>query len=128
MAANFETRTPGLWNFSGKLLVSLPVLNSGTDAAGKLTVTTITLGASVRVEPLLLVVGDLAPGGSVAVKATFVISSALQVGRSYLLNVRGTYIVGGITYGFALNRVITVPAAMPPPVDFLSAHVEVAVD
>ncbi|HEU4452661.1 MAG TPA: hypothetical protein VFR81_06350 [Longimicrobium sp.] len=127
-APTLETRTPEVLNSGGRVAVALPVLNSGNATAATLTLTSVMLGAAPRVEPALpLVLGDLAPDDSTSVNAVFG-AQGLTPGSKLLLTVRGTYRLAGVAYGFTLNRSVAIPAPVTPPVAFLSARVQAAVD
>ena len=124
----FSTRTPDVVNSAGKLTLSIPILNTGDAAAADVTITGLSLGAAARLEPVLpLVVGDVAAANVIALSPTFSING-LVVGGRYVVAIRGTYRSGNVAYGVMLNRYITVPAAIAPPVSLLAAHVTVAVD
>lgn len=126
-APSLQTRAPDVVNNVGRLWVSLPVLNTGAGTATALTVTAITLGTAARIEPALpFVLGDLAPNNTIGVAAGFR-SDGLVVGSRLTLVVQGTYRMEGSTFGFTLNRPVTVPPASAPVVPALAARVEVAV-
>src|SRR6185436_5929817 len=123
-----STRTPEVVNSEGRLTLSIPILNTGNATAARMTITGLTLGAAARIEPALpLILGNLAPGNTIAVSPAFSLNG-LVVGGQYLVVIRGTYRSGNTTHGLTLNRYVTVPAPIPPPVPVLAAHVNVAVD
>jgi hypothetical protein len=127
-APSFSTRTPGILNDGNAVAFSVPVLNMGAGTANNLRILTITLGSATRISPALpLFAGNLAAGNFVSVNASFS-SSGVVVGSKYLITIRGTYDVGSLSYAFAVNRFVTIPAPVSPPVAFLKAHIQVAVD
>lgn len=91
------------------LIVRLPIINEGTAVAGNVAVTAITLGTAPRLQPVSFPVplGSLPPGGVAVLEAQFS-RSALPTGALPLLTVRGTYSVGGVTQGFAVNQYVTI--------------------
>ena len=110
--AALTTGTPTLtMSIGGVLYVSLPVVNGGADALSGLTVSSLSLGPAHPLSPTVLPLteGSLAAGAVATVGAGFD-ASATPVGSRLLLTVRGTYQSGPATFGFALNRFVTVPA------------------
>jgi hypothetical protein len=125
-APSLSTTTPGVLNTAKGVSFSVPILNGGSVTAGSAVVTSLSLGTAHRLSPsgLPLFVGDIGPGNAVPVSALFD-ASALIVGHSYLATIGGTFTVGSATFGFRLNRPITVPAAVAPPMAMLAAHIAV---
>jgi hypothetical protein len=123
---SLSTTTPGVLNSVRGVSFSVPILNDGSVAAASVVVTTLSLGTAARLSPLglPLFVGNIGPGNAVPVSALFD-ASALTVGRSYLATIGGTFTVGTATFGFRLNRPITVPASVAPPMAMLAAHIAV---
>jgi hypothetical protein len=111
----FVTGVPGLSSEGSTTLHSaLPIQNNGTVAAQNVQITSIQLHGGARVAPALPAsLGSIAPGGLAVLLADFTGGSFVPGGR-YLLTLSGTYIVGGTTYGFSLNRALIVPAAAGP--------------
>src|ERR1044072_4280681 len=127
-APAFSTRTPDVVNSVNVLSVSLPLLNAGTAAALDVSISDITLASATRTNPVLpLLLGILGADNSISVNATFSAAS-LTPGAKYLLTVRGTYHFGSASYGFSVNRFITVPAPVAPPMKFLAARLVATVN
>jgi hypothetical protein len=125
----FNTGTPGVLNSGNELTITLPLLNIGVGDAANMKVTSMTLGSAQRLSPagLPLFIGGLAVNNTTAVSGRFA-SGELAVGSKALLTVQGTYELGGATYGFAVNRYISIPAPAPPPFVTLKARVQVATE
>jgi hypothetical protein len=112
--SSFATQNPTVISGAGKTLgINLPVENNGTAAVANLNVTAVELSKATLLAPTVLPVlfGNIAGGASFTVRATFNVRN-LTVGTKYLLTVRGTYSASNQTFGFAVNRYITIP---PPP-------------
>jgi hypothetical protein len=115
-------------NSNNVLAFSLPVFNTGTAPASNLRITGIILGSAVRTGPVLpLSYHDMAVNSVKMVNAGFA-ATGLIVGHTYLATVRGTYEVNNVSYGFAVNRPIIIPAPTVSPVPLLAAHVAFAVN
>jgi hypothetical protein len=128
MTPRFSTGTPDVINTAGNLSFSLPLINSGTEAAANLWLTDMTLNLATRLIPagLPVFLGNLAVDNIVPVNGRFH-GHGLLVGGRYLITVRGTYEFGGVTYGFNVNHDIIVPPPVASPIKFLNARVDVAV-
>jgi hypothetical protein len=126
-APNLSTTTPGILNTAKGISFSVPILNGGSADADGVVVITISFGAAKRLSPvdLPLYVGIIGTGSAVPVSALFD-SSALVVGKSYLVTIGGTYTVGSNTFGFRLNRPIVIPALTAQPMALLRAHITVS--
>jgi hypothetical protein len=107
-AAGVGTDSPNL------LLVALPIQNIGTATAENIMITSIKLASSTLIDPssFPLSLGDLPKEGIALINAQFD-SSPLIPRSNYRMTVRGTYDIGGKTYGFSVNRNITVPPSSP---------------
>ena len=107
----FTTQTPESGVVGSTFVVLLPVFNTGSAEADNVQVTSVTLGHATLASPSLPVsVGILAPADHYEIHLQFD-DSTLVSGQKYLLTVRGTYTVGTETFGFALNRFLTVSVA-----------------
>ena len=97
-----------------KLLVALPVFNAGTADAANVQVQSITLTSAAPLIPAAFPVGlgTIPMQGSATLNASFD-SSGLVAGTPYRLTVGGTYVFGGMTFGFTLNRSVTLPPLAP---------------
>jgi hypothetical protein len=106
------------------LLVALPIQNVGTATAENVKVTSINLVSSALIGPSVFPVslGDLPADANVAVNAQFN-HSALVPGSNYRMTVSGTYQTGGKTYGFTVNRNITMPKTSPGSFDLGSTTI-----
>jgi PEP-CTERM motif len=113
-AVRFVTTSPGLAIPGATLMVSLPLTNDGTVNAINVQVTGATLQTAPLTAPASFPValGTIPPAGSAVFEASFN-ASALAQNTQYLLTVRGTYEVGGLTGGFAVNRFIQLPPTSP---------------
>ena len=113
-AVQFITTTPGLGDAGANLLVALPIKNTGTVSAANVQVTAVSLRTATLVTPTAFPValGAVAAGQSVVFQASFD-AAGLSQNAAYLLTVRGTYQVGGVTAGFTVNRFIELPPASP---------------
>jgi hypothetical protein len=127
-APAFSTQTPVIENSANTISFSMPVLNVGTGPATNLLLRTVKVDAATRIEPTLpLFLGKLSPHHFTLINAMFS-SVGLTVGAKYLLTVQGNYEFDNVTYGFSLNRYLTIPAATAPAIALLNAHVDVTVD
>ncbi len=113
-AVHFTTNPPGIGTSGSSLMVAVPITNSGSVVASDVKVTSASLRSASLVAPTTFPVslGGMGPGTSNVFQADFN-AGALLPGTSYLLTVRGTYLVGGVLAGFTVNRFITPPAASP---------------
>jgi hypothetical protein len=111
----FSTQTPTTGNSASTFFVFLPVANIGSLAATGMRLTSVTLNhlgapATSTLVPAILPFtagsGYLGPSGARTLDLEFD-NTKLVKGNTYLLTVRGTYQVGGNTYGYALNRPVT---------------------
>lgn len=122
----FNTHTPTVINNESDIAVTLPILNSGQTSALSLTVVDITLRSTARLSPieLPLFIGNLATDNVSNISARFD-SNGLTIGESYLLTVKGTYVLDNELFGFSVNRYIHIPAITTVPLDLLKAMVSV---
>lgn len=113
-AVQFVTTAPGLGDAGANLLVALPIKNNGTVSAANVQVTAVSLRTAPLVAPAAFPValGAIAAGQNVVFQASFD-ATGLSQNATYLLTVRGTYQVGGVTAGFTVNRFIELPPASP---------------
>jgi hypothetical protein len=113
-SVRFITGPPGIGAMDSTLMVAQPITNDGTVNAVNVQVTSATLQMATLTAPTTFPVslGTIAPANSAVFEASFN-ASALMANTPYLLTIRGTFQVGGITAGFAVNRFITVPPASP---------------
>jgi hypothetical protein len=103
----FATLPPTSGSAGGSFFVFLPITNTGGAAATQIQITAATLGTVALQSPTLpFSLSDLAPAAVDESTLTFN-SSSLISGKNYLLTVRGTYLAGGTTLGFAVSRIIT---------------------
>ncbi len=103
----FSTQAAMVDTANGVFTVDLPLENLGASAES-VTVTTATLGGvpAIYGTPSSLGNIDSAMPGEVDVQFD---EAALIPGHRYLLTVRGTYLSGGTTLGFAVNRFVLYP-------------------
>jgi hypothetical protein len=113
-SVRFVTGPSGLGVIGSTLMIAQPIRNDGTVNAVNVQVTDATLRTATLTAPAVFPVtlGTIPPANSAVFEASFN-ASALVSNTPYLLTVRGTYQVGGIAAGFAVNRFITVPPASP---------------
>ena len=113
-AVRFVTAPPGLGVTGSTVMLAQPITNNGTLNAVNVQVTAATLRTATLTAPAAfpVLLGTIAPANSAVFEASFD-ASALVSNTPYLLTVRGTYQVGGVTAGFAVNRFITIPPGSP---------------
>ncbi len=106
------------------LRVALPVKNRGTGMATDVRVTAVTMRGASRLAPASFPVGlgNLAAGASLVIHASFD-RAGLAAGNQPLLTVSGTYMIGGVRYGFTLNRPVAIPPDAPGSAVLRSASV-----
>jgi hypothetical protein len=119
------TQVPGVASVGNTLFVLLPIVNAGTGPASAVQITSITLGQLRPTTPssLPLSLGDMAGGAISLVNLAFT-DTTLIIGNKYLLTVRGTYVAGGTTLGFSVNRFINfgVPTIFQLPANPLNVN------
>lgn len=127
VAANLILGNPTVIHVAGAISLNIPVLNVGEVGLVRLLCTNITLGTAQRSSPVgfPIVVNQLAASGNVRFAARFS-DAGLVVGNRYLLTVRGSYLINGVTYGLALNRYVQIPAVTVPAQPLLKARLKVA--
>lgn len=124
----FVGGSPGASLSGTTLSVAIPLVNNGNSDATSVQVTSITSPGAVLTSPasfpvsLGTIPGD---GGSAAVLASFT-SAAFAPNGTYLVTVKGTYLVSGTsapTLGFTINKFVTIPAASPGSTVLLTATI-----
>jgi hypothetical protein len=123
---SFSTRAPQVLNSDGSVSFSLPILNTGSAAASNIYITEISLGSATRLDPadLPIFAGTLPIKSTILVNGRFS-SAGLTAAQTFRITVQATYELEGLTYGFQVNRFAVIPAAVPPPVSFLNAQINV---
>ena len=122
MPAVLSTMTPQILNSGNVVSFSLPILNTGSDAATSVFITSMSLGTAKRVGPVAPVfAGTLGVDNLIFANGAFS-ADALPVGSTAMITIDGTYQVQGATYGFQVNRFITIPAPVAPPITLLQAQ------
>lgn len=113
-AVRFVIGEPGLGLDGATLQIAIPIVNEGTAEASNVQVRSISLGSATRIQPATFPVtlGDIEDGKRIVLPASFSGGSLVATGR-YLLTVRGSYVLGGRTLGFAVNRYISPPKPSP---------------
>jgi len=113
----FVTSMPGISPEGSTILHSaLPIVNNGAATAEKVLVTSIQLRGGVAIGPAPpAILGSIPPGSRTTLLADFAGASFIPDGR-YLMTVSGTYTVGATTFGFTLNRELTIPSPRAKPV------------
>jgi len=108
----FLTGSPALAEVGGTLMVEIPITNNGSSEATSVQVTGMTLRTStlITATSLPVLLGDIAPGRGAIINANFN-KVELIPDTPYLLAINGTYQVGGVSNGFAVNRFIRLPKA-----------------
>lgn len=111
--ATFATGWPGTSLSDGTLRVALPITNTGTLEAMDVLVTSISIpGATLSSPKLPLSLGTIAVGGRAIVYAALEDPNFAPKG-TYVITVKGTYIVNAVTFGFSVNRSLTLQPASP---------------
>ena len=113
----FVGGSPGASLFAPNLSVAIPLINDGTTAAANVQVTSITSPGATLTSPAAFPVplGTIPAGGNAPVFASFT-SAAFAPGGTYLVTIKGNYVVSGTvgpTLNFAVNKFVTIPAASP---------------
>src|ERR1700693_1001183 len=108
----FSTQTPALGVAGSVFSVSLPMVNTGGNAAANVQVTSVTFGGALTSPTLPISLGTLMAGATATLSLNFN-ASTLTAGKQYLLTVRGNYQYNGATLGFALSRIITFGGSSP---------------
>jgi len=104
----FSTSTPESGRVGNSFVILLPIANGGGASAKQVRVTSATLGSSSLESPALpLPLGAMAALASCQLVLQFD-GSRIILGKNYLLTVRGTYQVGTVTFGFAVDRIIQI--------------------
>jgi hypothetical protein len=113
-SVRFTTGPTGLGVNGSTLMLAQPITNDGTLNAVNVQVTSATLRGATLTAPATfpVLLGTIAPANTAVFEASFD-ASTLAPDTPTLLTIRGTYQVGGVTGGFAVNRFITVPPASP---------------
>jgi hypothetical protein len=99
----FSTQTPALGIAGSVFSVSLPMVNTGGNAAANVQVTSVTFGGALTSPTLPISLGTMMVGATATLNLNFN-DSTLTAGKQYLLTVRGNYQYKGSTLGFALSR------------------------
>lgn len=103
---------PLIEDIGGKLIVTPEIINAGGSAIHRLMCHDITLGCARRLGPphgYPVVLGDVERSGVARLTAAFS-GIGMLPGAQYLLTVRGSYLVDGISFPLALTRYVQVPA------------------
>jgi hypothetical protein len=108
----FSTQTPALGIAGSVFSVTLPMVNTGGNAAANVQVTSVTFGGALTSPTLPISLGTLIAGATATLNLNFN-DSTLTAGKQYLLTVRGNYQYNGATLGFALSRIITFGGSSP---------------
>lgn len=113
-SVRFSTSPPGLGKTGSTLMIAIPITNQGSVNATNVQVTAATLRTAPLTAPssFPIALGSIAPNQSAVFQAN-VDARLLAQNVPYLFTVRGTYQVGSVTAGFAVNRFITIPPASP---------------
>jgi hypothetical protein len=123
-----EAGMPGLGlEAPDRLLLALPVKNTGAGTAFDVEVTAATLEVAGSPVPFTLptALGDIGGGGSSVFEASFP-SDDLGSGQEHLLTVAGTYLVGGggLTLDYAFEKTLLIPQRAPGSATLNTASVE----
>jgi len=123
----FFAGKPDILHVADALSFSLPLMNRGTASADNVLITDITLDSASRLLPAELPInlGNLALHNMSLVNARFD-NSGLVYGAKHAIAISGTYESRKASYRFAVDRLISIPAIVTPPVKFLNARVGVA--
>jgi hypothetical protein len=106
--AQFSTQEPTAGVATGTLYVFIPIVNSGGTLASLLQIQSASLGGTEALTPAMPALkGTMAPSAVTELELHFN-AAPFTLGNRYLLTLRGTYQVGTSTYGFTVNRFITV--------------------
>ena len=113
----FVGGSPGASLSGTSLSVALPLVNDGTSDATNVQLTSISSPGATLTSPAAfpVLLGTIPAGGNAPVLASFT-SAAFAPNGTYLIIVKGTYIVSGTsgpTLNFAVNKFVTIPAASP---------------
>jgi len=121
VSAALTTQAPNVVSGAGDILgITLPVVNSGTQAVSGVTITAIRLQLELGDDDYakLIVpttfpinVGNIPAGGQFLAEAIFK-GAHLRVGSEHLLTIRGAYVLGGNTFRFSVQQEVTIPG--PP--------------
>jgi hypothetical protein len=104
----FSSNAPTAGIANGTLYVFIPIVNNGGTLASLLQIQSASLGGTAALTPVMPVLkGTMAPAAVTELELRFDAAHFL-LGSRYLLTVRGTYQVGTSTYGFTVNRFLTV--------------------
>ncbi|MYN08782.1 hypothetical protein [Pseudoduganella aquatica] len=120
---------PIVENLGGELVVIPEIINAGGAAIHHLMCHDITLGCARRLGPphgYPVVLGDLERSGVARIRATFA-GVGMLAGAQYLLTLRGSYTVDGISFPLALTRYVQLPAPTADAPRRLRARVASAV-
>lgn len=120
---------PGVFNRSKKLVISIPITNTGTVPAEDVMVLDVRLD-SMRSSNLALPwpVGDVAPRTTNGIAAGFSLDG-LAVGEKHSVAVKGIYLCNSITIPFTLDIPIVIPEPEPKTAfPLMGSKVEVTVD
>lgn len=116
----------GMENYEGEFRVAIPITNVGSVSLSNLKCTEIRFGNAAIINPAPAIpvhLGALGAHGVTSIVARFS-TAGLAVGSKYLLSVRGSYQVQGVTYGLLLNRYVSLPAPALPEQTRLRARVQ----
>lgn len=121
----FVAGSPGASLTAPNLSVAFRLSNNGTAAAANVQLTSVTSPGAVLTSPGAFPVslGTIPAGGNAVVNASFSSTSYAPTG-TYLVTVKGTYLVSGTTaptLGFTVNEFVKVPKASPgsSPLQFI---------
>jgi Bacterial Ig-like domain (group 2) len=96
-------------NHANKITLNVSLRNGGSSPATSVTITSVTLGLEgASIQKLPTNVGTLLPNGETSLTLSFSSLAKVQ-GTKQLLTIRGTYVSGGGTLGFAVNRFVAIP-------------------
>jgi hypothetical protein len=123
MPAVLSTMEPQILNSGNVVSFSLPILNTGSVAGTNVFITKMGLGTATRVGPGAPVfAGTLGVDNLIFANGAFS-ADALPVGSTAMITIDGTYQAQRVTYGFQVNRFITIPPPAAPPITPLQAQV-----
>jgi hypothetical protein len=111
--ASFATGPAGTWLSDGALSVALPLINNGPLAATDVEVTSISIPDATLTSPALpLSLGTIAVDGSAMVYASLK-NPKFAHKDTYVITVKGTFVVNAVTFPFSVDRDLTLQAASP---------------
>lgn len=113
----FVASSPGAALHAPNLSVAFRLVNDGTADAVNVQLTSITSPSAGLTSPgtFPVVLGTISAGGNAVVNASFSSAAFVPTG-TYLVTIKGTYLVSGTTaptLNFTVNEFVTVPKASP---------------